>query len=181
VLIGMSRTYSSGDAFFVVDDLYRGDDVESILCSSINDIETINSRHTKVSITRDGIVVRVLHQYNLMACPPATDTATDLSASSPLVSFVAKICTLISFTEIYKYRTRIDAPSIHDCLDGRASQFVIDSLKSDESKAPQSTDAKDADFSPEEIEYLILRLSTSPEDLCHRFLTITPIAPAGYL
>lgn len=247
MLIAMSRTFSSGDAFFVVDDLFN--DENCILCSQST--EAVNSQFTKVVVSEEGVVVRVLQKYTLMS----NSNSSSSSNSIPLISFVTKICTVVSFRDLLKKKrkaalssstpsaadvspqneegknadglgmsgkdtARQDAHDIAISIDDRnechdsTSESVEDSPFDLIEYEPEYEDAADrasismqdssidrfqADFndknqfSPtyhhhhmpdkkdvftvEELAHLVFLLSTSPENICHRFLTITPMLP----
>jgi hypothetical protein len=94
ILIAVSRTYSSGDAFFVIEDLFGGEGL--CLCGGTGfNAKRKNraSKKTKVKVTTEHVLVELFQQYDLYL---AESIGSDESLIAPLVSFETKVFTLIT-------------------------------------------------------------------------------------
>lgn len=94
ILIAVSRTYASGDAFFVIEDLFGGEGL--CLCGGAGPSVTRKGRvqkKTRVKVSRDHVLVELFQIYDLYM---ADSIGSDENMIAPLVSFEAKVFTLIT-------------------------------------------------------------------------------------
>lgn len=97
ILIAVSRTYASGDAFFVLEDLYGGEG----LCIRGNNgfnkkINNSIGKKTKVKITLGYVLIQLYQSYDLYL---ADSIGTEESLITPLISFETKVDTLITLAQ----------------------------------------------------------------------------------
>jgi hypothetical protein len=94
ILIAVSRTYASGDAFFVIEDLFGGEGL--CLCGggSGSNKKKQPEKKTQVKVSSDHVLVELFQHYHLYH---AESIGSDEAQIAPLVSFEAKVFTLITF------------------------------------------------------------------------------------
>jgi hypothetical protein len=93
ILIAVSRTYASGDAFFVIEDLFGGEGL--CLCGGSGpNTKRKAEKKTRVRVSSDHVLVELYQQYHLYL---AESIGSDEKLIAPLVSFEAKVFTLITF------------------------------------------------------------------------------------
>lgn len=89
ILVAISRTYASGDALFVLNELYGGEGL-SLRSPTASDLYAKNT--IKCSLQQDRIIAEVRHMYELHAA--------DAASEEPLVNFECRIYTIISFRNL---------------------------------------------------------------------------------
>lgn len=96
ILIAVSRTYASGDAFFVLEDLYGG---EGLCIRGNNGFDKKQNystcKKTKVKITLGYVLIQLYQSYNIYL---ADSIGSEESLIKPLITFETKVDTLITLT-----------------------------------------------------------------------------------
>lgn len=95
ILIAVSRTYASGDAFFVIEDLFGGEGL--CLCGGTGPHKKRIQKKTRVRVNRDHVLVELYQVYDLYL---ADSIGSDEKSIAPLVSFEAKVFTLITLRSL---------------------------------------------------------------------------------
>ena len=141
VLIASSRTLSSGDAYFVLNDLFGGDGLTFLPKASVDE----KYKGIKIDINPLDILVECYQQYDLCSMSQISE-CKDMKKLVPMISFVIKVSTLFNFRKILqKYMHSIVK---HD----RSGENILEGLFS----------------------YLFVVLSSDPEKVYKRYLTIVP-------
>jgi len=157
VLIAASRTIASGDAFFIVEDLYGGEGL--LLCpATAAHAAQRGAASIRVSVSVEGISVAVSEHFNLVS---AEDVSSGSSACRPLVSFECLTKTLI----------HLGGAADEDTQDGRSVRgFMREAGRAVEAvpTRQQVGQRLPAGFS------LYKTLLQNPELICKKTITIEP-------
>jgi len=167
LLIAASRTYSSGDAFFVLEDLFGGEGL--CLRGGGGAGGGAAERLTKITLQPDSALVELTQLYDLYL---ADSIGSEEHHIAPLVSFETTVRTLLSFKDLF------EADKEKKCSGSRCSSPIstTDSREaSAEGRIRSSKGSGTIDVpSPSLVCEMFLLLSASPDKVCHRTLTIVP-------
>lgn len=147
LLIASSRTLSSGDAFFVLNDLFGG---EGLTLSPKTMLDNKEKDEIKIDISPLHISVECNQFYDLFSTAQITQ-CKDRNHLAPIISFEIKV-----FTS-FKY-----------------GKPVRDFLNLSPSK--RDSTENEINFQTSLFSFLFILLSSDPEKICRRSLTIIPLA-----
>jgi hypothetical protein len=177
VLVTSSRSFVSGDAYVILNDLYGDENL--ILCPTMVKSQSHEDNYTKVSITSKGVKIVVIDSFTLyqQGCMvqenPSKSTNRDIELS-PLMSFECTTTTIIDFHSTVKAAREnygyIDTQSVkpkeismlNDVRDNTQHHAHTSSLKSDNYHL---------------LMKLFDNLRDYPESICNRSITIVPKLP----
>lgn len=150
LLIASSRTLSSGDAFFVLNELFGGEGLT--LTSKTRKVERREADVIKMEIGPLNMSVESSQSYDLFSTTQLSQ-CKDPKNLVPIISFKIKVFTVFKFGAL-----------LRDFLS-------LSSSKSNDSRQSAESDRR---FQNSLYSYFFIILSSNPERICRRSLTIAP-------
>lgn len=167
LLIASSRTLASGDAFFILNDLFGGDGLT--LSSS--------SSSARLDGGKDGIKVGISPLHISVECGQCYDLFSTVEISQckdrknlvPIISFQINVFTEFKFGEILQEFLNLSRSSKESSVEGVAGgkNHTVDTPL--EEKLVIASEFQHSLFS-----FLFILLSTDPDKICRRSITIIP-------
>jgi hypothetical protein len=166
LLIASSRTLSSGDAFFVLNDLFGG---EGLTLAPNSRLDKKAKNEIRIDISPLHLSVECSQFYDLFSTVQITQ-CKDRKQLVPIISFEIKVFTTFKFGR-----------PMQDFLDlSSSSKFSNKNKNSDDDKrkrecmiisaAPENENY----FQNSLFSFLFILLSSDPDKICKRSLTIVP-------
>ena len=160
LLIASSRTLASGDAFFIVNDLFGGDGLT--LSSNSQRLSTNKENDIRIHISPLRIIVECNQCYDLFSTAEISQ-CRDKKHMVPIISFEIKVITEFKFSDVLRQFLDMVSPA---------------SLSHSMNEVNSSSDSEKiiaAKFRHSLFSYLFLLMSSDPEKICQRSITIIPV------